>query len=93
MGKSLEDLHLDDRPLPRPADDRHSPWYQFCEQIDELLASGDYDWAQDTLEGIRASVEDYKTVTPGQRRAIENIRAARQRQDGRRGRRYEGFRR
>jgi hypothetical protein len=75
------------------ANDRDSSWYQFSAEIVELLESGDFDWAQDTLEGIRASVEDDKTVTPGQRQAIENIRAARQRQDGRRSRRYEGFRR
>ena len=93
MGKRLEDLNLDGTSFPKPVDDRDSPWYQFCQQIDELLSSGDYDWASDTLEGIRATVEEYHRVTPGQLQAVEHIEAARHRQDGRRGRRYEGFRR
>lgn len=96
MGKSLDDLHLSDAPLARlaPVDVRDTDWYRFCVEIDDLILSDDYVWALDTLEGIRASVEKFRTVTPGQRRAIENIRAARRRSGGHGGsRRYEGFRR
>jgi hypothetical protein len=68
-------------------------WEQFCAEIDELLESGSYDWAADTLEGIKGTVEQYHNVTAGQRRAVENISKAGQRTEGYRGRRYEGFRR
>ena len=94
MGKRPEDLPLDDQPLRRtePVDVRDTEWYQFAQTIHELLGSGEFDWASDTLGGIAASVEQYHTVTPGQRRAVENVQAARGRSDGWR-RRYEGWRR
>jgi len=93
MGKRPEDLPLSDEPLRRtePVDVRDTEWYQFSTEILELVSSGQYDWAADTLEGIRESVEQYHTVTPGQRKAIDNIRAARGRADGSRRRRYEGW--
>jgi hypothetical protein len=95
MGKRPEDLPLDDAPLRRaqPIDPRSTDWYQFVQEIEELLASGSYDWASDTLQGIAQSVEQYQTVTEGQRRAVANVKAARGRSEGVRGRRYEGFRR
>ena len=95
MSKRAEDLPLDDTPRPLPPDARDAEWYQFCSEIDDLILGDDYAWALDTLEGIRASVEEYKSVTEGQRRAVENIQAARQHhRSGRPARRrYEGFRR
>lgn len=92
MGKRPEDLPLDDTPLVRtqPTDVREAEWYQFCQRLDELIESGHYSWASDTLTGIRDSVERYKVVTPGQRSAVDNVEAARGRSDGWR-RRYEGF--
>ena len=91
MGKSPDDLNLSDEPLRRlePVDVRDTDWYQFSQEIDALLGSGEYDWAASTLDGIRESVELYKVVTPGQRRAVANVSAARGRADGWR-RRYEG---
>ncbi len=89
MGKRLEDLHLRNEPL-EPEDDRDAPWLQFTQEIDELAASGCYDWALDTLLGIRETVERTRLVTSGQRRAVENIQTARGRADGWR-RRYEGY--
>lgn len=92
MGKRPEDLNLSDEPLVHPLDDidvRDTDWYQFSQEIDALLGSGDFEWASSTLEGIRESVERYKTVTPGQRSAVANVATARQRADGWR-RRYEG---
>lgn len=96
MGKSLDDLPLDPlshrRPDPRADDDpRQTEWYQFSTDILEMICSDEYRWAEDTLTGIRQTVEDRKAVTPGQRKAVENIRSARQRSDGWR-RRYEGRR-
>ena len=93
MGKRPEDLPLSDEPLKRtePLDPRATEWYQFSTEILEMLASDQYEWAADTLMGIRESVEKYQTVTPGQRRAVENVAAARKRSDGFRRRRYEGW--
>jgi hypothetical protein len=93
MGKTPDDLPLDDHPLVRPApvDDRDTDWYKFAAEIEALIDGGQYDWALDTLQGIRQSVLDFKVVTVGQRQAIANIEAARGRADGWRRRRYEGF--
>ena len=89
MGKRLEDLNLSDEPIRpvAPQDPRETAWYQFARQIDDLLASGDYEWAHDTLTGIQESVEKYCTVTEGQKRAVRNI------EEGLNSRRYDGFRR
>lgn len=96
MGKSLDDLNLSDQPLPPPTpagrtqDPRGTEWYQFQQEIDELLLQGSYEWAADTLSDIRATVERTGQVTPGQRNAVRNIEESR---SGRRSRRYEGWRR
>lgn len=45
----------------------------FLERIEELLDTGDYDWARETLEGIYKTVEDSERVTPGQITAVDNI--------------------
>jgi hypothetical protein len=94
MGKSLDALHLTDTPLlpVEPPDVRETAWFRFCQEIDDLILCDDYAWALDTLEGIRASVEQYQSVTANQRRAVEHIQAARRgRAEGWRKRRYEGF--
>lgn len=99
MGKRLDELDFSDEPLlPRrmeTPDLRSQPWYQFVQEIDELLDNQQYDWAWDTLEGIKASVQRYQSVTEGQDRAIRNIkRAGREKASGRRyNRRYEGWQR
>lgn len=89
MGKSPDDL-----PLDPPTDIRDHAWYQFVQEIEELLASEQYGWAEATLRGIQQTVEDLQRVTEGQRRAVANIVAAKRepRRDGFR-RRYEGWRR
>ena len=43
------------------------------EQIDELLESGDYDWAEDTLTGIRETVERNEYTTERQEQAVQTI--------------------
>lgn len=95
MGKRAEDLPLDPDPLRhrRPLEDiRDEPWFHFQQEIEEMLASGRYDWASDTLSGIATTVERYQCMTSGQRQAIDNIRAAGEK--SRSGsRRYEGWRR
>ncbi len=49
----------------------------FIARIDDLLESGDYDWAADTLSGIRETVERIGRVTEHQGRAVDNIEGAR----------------
>jgi hypothetical protein len=70
-GKRLTDLHFRDE----PEDVRNAPWFQFIAQIDELLDSGEYDWADYTLRGIKSTVDRTHTVTEGQQRAVANIQA------------------
>ena len=96
MGKRIEDLRkLDDTPIVErqveALDDlRDQPWYQFVGEIDDLLATGEYDWAFDTLSGIRETVEKSRRVSEAQRRAVANVEAARGLHSRRR--QYEGFR-
>jgi hypothetical protein len=94
MGKRPEDLPLSDLPLHTKGapDDRDTVWYQTVTEIEAMRVSDEYRFAEDTLRGIMESIERFRTVTPGQRRAIDNIAASKSRADGVRGRRYEGFR-
>lgn len=50
---------------------------EFLDEIGEMRASGQYDWADSTLSGIFTTVRETRRVTEGQRRAVENIKAAR----------------
>jgi len=96
-GKKLDDLKLADVPIAPPdpgppIDPRGTAWYRFSQEIDDLLATGRYTWAQDTLTGIQQTVEARQGVTDQQRRAVANIEARgedRSREWG--SRRYEGF--
>jgi len=90
VGKRIDELKLDDRPIEPDGgpDPRGTEWYRFSEEIEELLATGEYGWAEPTLRDIQLTVERIKRVTEGQRTAIKNIEAGRYKS---RGRRYEGF--
>lgn len=93
-GKSLDQLNLSDQPLPKPTDVRDEGWYQFSQEIEDLLATGRATFAESTLLSIQETVEKTHVVTDGQRRAVRNIEdaATRPRVGSYRGRRYEGFR-
>lgn len=71
-------------------DPRDTEWYRFAEEIESLLSTGDYTWAEDTLTDIKATVERLERVSDGQRQAVEHIERAR---TNRASRRHEGFRR
>ena len=86
-GKSLDDLGLPLDDLPA-LDQRDTDWYRFAQEIDDLLATGRYTWAEDSLSGIRETVLKLERVTDGQRRAVGNIEAAVEQRQYRR--RYEG---
>jgi hypothetical protein len=91
MGKRIEDLPLDDTPLgqapapkgPSPLDPRGTEWYQFLEEIEDMLGSGSYAWARDTLEGIQETVERTTRVSEAQRKAVDNIAAGARKSRGR----------
>lgn len=94
-GKTLEELGLTDAPIrsPEPLDPRETAWYRFAREIDELLGTGQFEWAATTLSDIAETVEKTHQVSEGQRRAVQNIETARRRgRSGGYGRRYEGFR-
>jgi hypothetical protein len=98
VGKSLDQLAITDAPItvtdraPRSTDPRETEWYQTSQEIDQLLATGRYTWAEETLHSIQASIERLERVTPGQKRALLNIEnAVADRERGRGRRRYEGF--
>lgn len=50
---------------------------EFLSRIDEMMESGEFDWAEDTLSGIKESVEKWEKVSEGQMRAVRNIAEAR----------------
>lgn len=50
-------------------------------RIDGLLALKEYQWAKDTLEGIRANIEYNDRVTLRQQEAVEHIIIGRLRHD------------
>lgn len=49
--------------------------------IARLLATGDYDWARDTLEGIARTIVRSGEVTLRQRSAIDHVMLGRLRHD------------
>lgn len=51
-------------------------WEEFIEELDELLEDKDYEWAEDTISGIKSTVSAWKHKTEGQETAIENIKDA-----------------
>lgn len=48
-------------------------WEDLVEQCDRLLADPDYEFASDTISGIREWVSDNEHATDSQKEAIENI--------------------
>ncbi len=49
--------------------------------IDRLLATKDYDWCRETLEGIAETIERSERVTPRQKAAIDHIMVGRLKHD------------
>ena len=60
-----------------PAEDpRETAWYRFALEIDDLLATGEFTWAETRLEQIAAAVRLTERVTDQQRTIVRNIEAA-----------------
>ena len=47
---------------------------KYIDIIDDMLFDSDYEFADDTLTGIRNWIEEHEHITEGQIEAIENIR-------------------
>lgn len=80
---SIDDLNLSD-------------WQSVVARIDGMLCEDRYQFAADTLRGIRDTIIKRQTFTAPQIMAIDNIqeggdRGAESRERGRGSRRYEGF--
>lgn len=95
-GRRLDELNLGDQPLsvPKAEDPRSTDWYRFTTDIQDLLATGKFTWAERTLQEIAVTVEQTQRVTDDQRRAVNNIEEAAERSRYRPGsgsRRYEGW--
>lgn len=50
-------------------------WVKVREQIEEALDSGDFEWAEDTLDGIADWIDSNEHVTEKQIEAVRNILA------------------
>lgn len=87
----LTDLNLSDQPLddrPKLSEDAEA----LLEEIRVLRDQDRYAFAEDTLRGIKESVERSGTVTAKQRQAVRNIAESQNRgtEKGGWSRRYEG---
>lgn len=49
----------------------HNEWISF---IEDMVDSQEFEWAEDTLLDIGATIEDTEKVTDGQKTAILNIK-------------------
>ena len=56
-------------------------WEALIEKIEGMDDSGNFAWAQDTLEGIKETVERMEHCTDRQKEAIANISKARRGDD------------
>jgi hypothetical protein len=48
-------------------------WEDYVEKIDNMLSDGKYDFAIETLKGIKEWVEDNGHITDRQMEAVDNI--------------------
>ena len=56
---------------------------RFLDLIEDHLRTGDYEWARDTLEGIKETVERTNRVTLRQQESVEHIILGRLKHDSR----------
>lgn len=54
----------------------HCEWEELLEQIDDMLGQEKYEFAADTLNGIKDWVEANEHCTDGQQIAVGNIEAS-----------------
>lgn len=51
-------------------------WEIYLDDIEEMLGDEDYEFAEDTLQGIYEWVEENEHITEKQKDAIDNIRGS-----------------
>jgi hypothetical protein len=66
-------------------DTQHTAAAHLLELIEDHLATGRYEWARPTLEGIAATVTDTGVATLRQQEAVEHIILGRVKHDSWRG--------
>jgi hypothetical protein len=74
MSRPIDRERLE-RPEADLGDARGATASRFVDTIEQLLATGQYTWAKETLRGIQATVLRTQAVTPRQRRAVWSIEA------------------
>ena len=52
---------------------RQCDWQEYVERVERMINSGDFNFAEDTLQGILTWVEENEHITPAQKKAVENI--------------------
>ena len=52
-------------------------WESYIDDIDNALDDEDYEFAEDSLSGIKSWVEENEHITPAQKQAIDNIISSR----------------
>ena len=57
-------------------DARDEAWYACTMEIEDLIASGAYRWAEPLLRGLQQTVEATHRVTPRQLETVRRVRAA-----------------
>lgn len=83
MPKPLDAIPLDDEGLPDLSHLDREP-FELVDLITRLLATKDYEWARDTLDGIRRTVVLTNTVTRRQAEAVTHIMVGRLKHDSHR---------
>lgn len=63
--------------MPAPPREPASYWEELVDRCDEMLDSGEYAWASESLEGIRTTVSEQEHATERQIEAVDNIARAR----------------
>ena len=56
--------------------DDDSEWLDYLNKCDEMLLDEEYEWAEDTIQGIRDWIQDHEFITDNQKEAINNIESA-----------------
>jgi len=55
-------------------EEKDEEWREVLDICDEMLFDEEYEFASDTIQGIRDWIEENSAVTPAQKRAVLNIR-------------------
>jgi len=66
-----KNTHMTSSETKKEVEPRYEAWERI---LDEMIESGEFVWAEETLTGIRDTIIEKKDVTKNQMQAIHNIR-------------------